>query len=116
MKNEDAIGRRMLARIRSGTNKLRIETGRYERPRQIKEYRICKICMEETETEEHFLKICKAYDDIRKDLIIDLDIDEGDEKIAELLFGVGKEDEINKAIRYIRRAMARRNRILEMMK
>ena len=116
MKNEDAIGRRMLARIRSGTNKLRIETWRYERPRQIKEYRICKICMEETETEEHFLKICKAYDDIRKDLIIDLDIEKGDEKIDEILFGVGKEDEINKAIRYIRRAMARRNRILEMMK
>ena len=116
LKNEDAIGRRMLARIRSGTNNLRIETGRYERPRQTEEYRICKVCMEETETEEHFLKRCIAYDDIRKDLIIDLNKEEGDEKIAEILFGVGKEEEINKAIRYIRRAMARRNRILEMMR
>ena len=116
LKNEDAIGRRMLARIRSGTNNLRIETGRYERPRQTEEYRICKVCMEETETEEHFLNRCIAYEDIRKELIRDLDKEEGDEKISEILFGVGKEDEINKAIRYIRRAMARRNRILEMVK
>ena len=34
LKNEDEIGRRMMARIRSGTNKLRIETGRYEKPKQ----------------------------------------------------------------------------------
>ena len=55
LKNEDSIGRRMLARIRSGTNNLRIETGRYERPRQIEKFRICKVCMRETEDEEHFL-------------------------------------------------------------
>ena len=72
--------------------------------------------MDGTETGEHFLKRCIAYDDIRKDLIIDLNKEEGDEKIAEILFGVGKEEEINKAIRYIRRAMARRNRILEMLR
>ena len=41
LKNEDAIGRRMLARIRSGTNNLRIETGRYEKPKLLQEYRIC---------------------------------------------------------------------------
>ena len=112
LKNEDSIGRRMLARIRSGTNNLRIETGRYERPRQIEKFRICKVCMRETEDEEHFLNRCKAYEDIRKDLFTERS--EGDGKITNILFGIGKEDEINRAIRYIRRAMARRNRILEM--
>ena len=114
LKNEDSIGRRMLARIRSGTNNLRIETGRYERPRQIEKFRICKVCMSETEDEEHFLNRCKAYEDIRKYLFTERS--EGDGKITNILFGIGKEDEINRAIRYIRRAMARRNRILEMIK
>lgn len=114
LKNEDAIGRRMMARIRSGTHNLRIETGRYERPRQIEEFRICEICFREAESEEHFLKRCIAYDDIRKDFLTELNKEEDDETIGNILFGVGKEKEINKAIRYIRRAMAKRKRILDM--
>ena len=114
LKNEDAIGRRMMARIRSGTNNLRIETGRYDRPRQLEEFRICKICYRETESEEHFLKRCIAYDNIRKEFDTDLNKEEGDDKTGKILFGVGKEQDINKAIRYIRRAMAKRNRILDM--
>ena len=106
----------MMARIKSGTNNLRIETGRYERPKRLEEFRICRICMNETENEEHFLQRCTAYEDIRKDLVIDLDRCEGDEEISKILFGIGSNDEINKAIRYIRRAMAKRNRILEMIK
>ena len=65
--------------------------------------------MEETENEEHFLKYCIAYKYIRKDFT--QEIEENDEalNIIEILF-----DNINKAIRYIRRATARRNRILKM--
>ena len=114
LNSEDAIGRRMLARLRSGTNSLRIETGRYERPKIPEEYRICKLCMEETENEEHFLKYCIAYKDIRKDFTQEIEKNDEALNIIEILFGVGKIDNINKAIRYIRRATARRNRILKM--
>ena len=114
LNSEDAIGRRMLARLRSATNSLRIETGRYERPKIPEEYRICKLCMEETENEEHFLKYCIAYKDIRKDFTQEIEKNDEALNIIEILFGVGKIDNINKAIRYIRRATARRNRILKM--
>ena len=80
LKNGDEIGRRMMARIRSGTNKLRIETGRYEKPKQVEEYRICKICKKDIENEEHFLNDCIAYDSIRKDLMNELNKKEMDKK------------------------------------
>ena len=69
LKSDDSIGRRMLARIRSGTNNLRIETGRYERPKLAEEYRLCRVYKTETESEEHFLMRCTAYEEIRKELI-----------------------------------------------
>ena len=114
LKNEDTIGRRMLARLRSGTNNLRIETGRYERPRIPEKYRTCLICMEDTENEEHFLHHCIAYKDIREDFIEEIENKNKAQDITKILFGAGKLIDINKAIRYIRRAMARRNRILKM--
>ena len=116
LKNEDAKGRRMMARLRSGTNNLRIETGRYKRPKQPEQFRLCKLCMYETENEEHFLMRCTAYDNIRNDLVLDLKNQVGDEELNKILFGKGRDQEVDKAIRYIRRAMAKRNRILEMIK
>ena len=106
----------MLARIRSGTNNLRIETGRYERPKLSEEYRICRVCKTEAESEEHFLMRCTAYDDIRKELIPEFDKEKDEDTIGKIFFGIGKEEEINRVIRYIRRATAKRKRILEMMK
>ena len=116
LKCEDSLGRRMLARIRSGTNNLRIETGRYERPKLAEEYRICRLCKIETENEEHFLMRCAAYDDIRKELIPEFVKEKEEETFGKIFFGIGKEEEINRVIRYIRRATAKRKRILEMMK
>ena len=117
LKSEDSIGRRMLARIRSGTNSLRIETGRYERPKLAEEYRICRVCKTETENEEHFLMGCSAYENIRKETIQEMYREnEEEETIKKIFFGIGKEDEIKKVIRYIRRAMSKRRRILEMCK
>ena len=106
----------MLARIRSGTNNLRIETGRYERSKLSEEYRICQVCMEGTENEEHFLFHCKAYSKIREDLALDTELLRRKDKTRNMLFGVGTANEINEAIRFVRRAMARRNRILEKVK
>ena len=101
LKNEDAIGRRMLARIRSGTNNLRIETGRYERPKLPEEYRICQVCMEGTENEEHFLFHCKAYSKIREDLALDTELVQRKDKTRNMLFGVGTANETNEAIRLL---------------
>ena len=71
----------MLARIRSGTNSLRIETGRYERPKLAEEYRICRVCKTETENEEHFLMGCSAYENIRKETIQEMYRENEEEEI-----------------------------------
>merc|ERR1712062_614412 len=106
--NEDTVGRRMMVRIRSGTSNLRIKTGRYEKPKLNKEHRTCKICYRETEDEEHFLLRCNGYAEIRKDFLKEIGQEKEMEEIKKLLLGIGTKEEINKAIRYIRRAMAKR--------
>ena len=108
--NEDGIGRRMLARIRSGTNNLRIETGRHEK-REVKD-RICQVCGTGTEDENHFLNVCSTYNDIRSETKISIGI-EDDVKNKVIMFGVGNSKQITDVIKYIKRAMARRKRILE---
>ena len=70
--DEDFKGRRLLSRLRSVTNNLRIETGRYEgRP---VDDRICKSCNEGIEDEDHFLNKCNAYEEIMRDCNINLKI------------------------------------------
>ena len=56
--------RTALARFRSSSHNLFIETGRYENtPR---EERICKSCnMKKVESEYHFLLVCTHYRDLR---------------------------------------------------
>ena len=74
--------------------------------------------MDDIENEEHFLNICTTYKDIREDFIQDLEKDDTLLDILKTLFGASKFKNIyniNKAIRYIRRAMARRNSILEII-
>ena len=70
--------------------------------------------MTETESEEHFLKYCVAYKDIRQEFMNGLENKEDEENNTKILFGVGKIEDIDKGIRYIRRAMARRYRILKL--
>ena len=50
--DEESKGRRLLARIRSGTHSLRVETGRYDHTPS--EYRTCLMCGVEIEDEMHF--------------------------------------------------------------
>ena len=58
--------RSAMAKIRSGTAPLRLETGRYERPVLLPEARICHFCqLNETESEEHCLIRCTQHSDIR---------------------------------------------------
>ncbi len=54
-----------LAKLRGGTNRLRIEQGRYRK--EPLETRICEYCdSNEIEDEKHFLLKCKLYNDLRE--------------------------------------------------
>jgi hypothetical protein len=58
------LGRYIITSLRSGTNKLRIETGRYVDEKE--EVRVCEMCHSgEIEDERHFLVTCRAYEDQR---------------------------------------------------
>ena len=52
-----------ISQLRVASHRLEIETGRHTGiPR---EERICRVCTEEVESEEHFVCRCRAYDQIR---------------------------------------------------
>ena len=110
LSSKDVEGRRMLARIRSGTNKLRIETGRHTGLAE--EDRKCWFGCGKTEDEKHFLLECKMYDDFRKHLVRRIGEENYEGREMEVMMGKGKEEETREAITYIKRAMARRERIL----
>ena len=56
------IQRKFIAKIRLGCLEIRIETGRYARPRLTEEARTCQVCQsQEVENEVHFLFNCQAY-------------------------------------------------------
>ena len=51
-----------MAKFRLGVLALRIETGRYQRPRLAVEERVCKMCSsDEVEDESHFLLRCSLF-------------------------------------------------------
>jgi len=53
-----------LAKIRGGTNRLRIEQGRYQQ--EPLERRVCVLCsMKQVEDEYHFMLECPVYEDLR---------------------------------------------------
>jgi hypothetical protein len=52
-----------LAKIRGGSNRLRIEQGRYENEKASE--RICRLCENGIEDECHFMLHCPIYDDLR---------------------------------------------------
>ncbi len=112
LKNNDEKGRRLLAKIRSGTNFLRIETGR--RKGIDKNNRICWFGCRAVEDEKHFLLKCHMYDDIREELASKLGKKSTDELELELMLGKGSREEVEHVIVFINRAVARRRRILEM--
>jgi hypothetical protein len=56
----DREKRRQLTMLRGGTNKLRIETGRWRG--ESEEERVCNVCLcEEVENEKHFILACSMY-------------------------------------------------------
>ena len=62
--------RSILARLRGGVTKLRIETGRFTRPKLPVEERVCLVCNNgAVENEEHFLVDCVQFSNTRKELL-----------------------------------------------
>ncbi len=61
--------RKTFSRLRCGTHCLRVETGRYTRPKTPFDERICLVCVDfnqpEVETEFHFVMKCALYADLR---------------------------------------------------
>lgn len=56
-----------LVKIRGGTNRLRIEQGRYVKEEV--EERVCVFCdAKQVEDEKHFMLACKRYEDLRETL------------------------------------------------
>ena len=63
------IQRKKLARFRLGILPIRIETGRYERPKIPAAERICQICNSNVvEDETHFLLFCPRFNALRETL------------------------------------------------
>jgi hypothetical protein len=62
------IQRKFLAQLRLSSLPIRLETGRYERPRLPEQARLCQICSDgvSVENEEHFIFICTCFHDIRQ--------------------------------------------------
>ena len=60
------VQRKFLAKLRLGVLPIRIETGRFERPRKEAADRICKQCPNNSpETEVHFLIECPRHTQLR---------------------------------------------------
>ena len=69
------LARKSLAMFRSSNLALRLETGRFERPRLEEEERICPVCeVCEVENEEHAMFFCRAYREMRTIWLESLDI------------------------------------------
>ena len=109
---EDEAGRKALARLRSGTNELRIETGRHEGLER--RDRICWFGCEEVEDEQHFLKECWMYEDLREEAMVGVVGEQFQEVGVEKLLGKGSREDIARVVVYIKRALARRRILLEL--
>jgi hypothetical protein len=62
------IQRKFMAKLRLSSLPIRLETGRYERPRLPEQARLCKVCADgnSVENESHFVFCCTSYCDIRQ--------------------------------------------------
>ena len=107
----DKKGRRAMARLRSGTNSLRIETGRHEGLER--KDRVCRFGCKVVEDEKHFLLECKMYKDYREELKANLGGMNFEERGLEVMLGKGDAEETKEAMKFIKRAEARRRRLLD---
>ena len=80
---------------RGGTNKLRIETGRWTKEEESQ--RVCNVCLcDQVEDEKHFLLVCRLYERERSEMFhmirerCEIDVaKEEEEHQIQILIGVG---------------------------
>ena len=117
--------RYILTSIRTGTNKLRIDTGRYKKPvKEPVETRVCNVCKcGAIEDEKHFILDCKTYDALRTNMIDRIKINTKDvcslamyareERWRILMNPQGKKSEITEPVKeFLKNAMKMRSSIL----
>ena len=69
--NIDRSHRRVVAKFRSGSLSLHIETGRYSKPSVPLNERTCKLCSQTAiEDEILFIMVCDVYSDLRRPLML----------------------------------------------
>ena len=73
------------------------------------------MCGIGVEDELHFLVRCVAYEDIRKECLEKIGRREDEPEVEEIMFGNGSREEIKEVIRYVKRANARRKRMMEFL-
>ena len=108
----DQKGRRQLARIRSGANRLRIEEGRAKRlpPEDRKCWFGCMV----VEDERHFLLSCPVYSDLRQEVIDKVGQEEFNNRGLEIMMGTDGKELTTIAIKFVQKATARRTRLLRL--
>ena len=105
-----------LAKIRLGSLGIRIESGRYSRPRLEVNQRLCEVCNENfIENEFHFVYSCSKYKALREPWINNLvkpdnfvDLDEG----SKLGVALNLSENVKSTARFIMDAFSMRGRIL----
>ena len=115
LKSADERGRRTLTRFRSGTNELRIETGRYEGGVQLAVVnRKCWFGCDTIEDEKHVIFECDLYKDLRKELKRTLKTEKLEERSLCSLLGGGTMEETEMIMTFLKRSLARRTRLLRL--
>ena len=119
LSEKEKKGRYLLTAIRAGTNKLRVETGRWKRPVEKKEDRVCIQCGNgEIEDEKHFILRCHRFQDLRLELFVEvrdrIGVDLGactEEKQWEVLMSDEKEPgEVSDVLKkFVRKALGLRS-------
>lgn len=103
--------RSALAKFRSGTAPIRLETGRYVGLPV--ENRTCFNCVGNVETEEHVLLDCPLYDDLRREYVAALDINfDSFSRNDQLCFILSDEQTVRLSAKFCFYALRRRRTIL----
>ena len=110
------LQKKHLAKIRLGSLGIRIESGRYSRPRLEVNQRLCEVCNENfIENEFHFVYSCSKYKALREPWINNLvkpdnfvDLDEG----SKLGVALNLSENVKSTARFIMDAFSMRGRIL----
>ena len=113
LKSDNGIGRRHLARIRSGAHPLRIESSRAKGtpPGDRK----CWFGCNQVEDEYHFLVSCEIYSDLRQGIVDEVGVQKFQLSGLEIMLGTGVPELTELVMVFIQRALNRRTLLLRQL-